>query len=406
MPTPDKPQNPRRHKATPRKKKPTVCKKTIGKSVSPDSGQTAIEAPSKAPAKPGSVPSGAPSPVVPAQRCRPSWRGMLAGWRVRHRRPLDPDALPRVSEPWHRRLRHRWRRSHLARRGVPWLIARLGAYARLTRINRPIGTFLLLWPTLWALWLASDGHPAPWLFVVFVLGTFLMRSAGCAINDFADRRIDSHVRRTRARPLARGDIHPAEALAVFAVLSLAALALVFTLNRLTLWFALPGVFFAVTYPFMKRFTQLPQLYLGIAFGWGIPMAFAAATGQVPPVAWLLLIINILWATVYDTMYAMVDRPDDVKIGIKSTAILFGEMDRVIVGMLQVTVLIGLVLAGLRLHLAPVYYWSLGAAACFSLYQQWLIRDRDPQRCFQAFMNNNWFGAAVFAGILLQLTFVH
>jgi 4-hydroxybenzoate polyprenyltransferase len=151
---------------------------------------------------------------------------------------------------------------------------------------------------------------------------------------------------------------------------------------------------------------LPQLYLGVAFGWGIPMAFAAVTGHVPPVAWLLLIINILWATAYDTMYAMVDRPDDVKIGVKSTAILFGEMDRVIVGMLQVTVLIGLTLVGLRLHLAPVYYWSLGAAACFSLYQQWLIRDRDPQRSFQAFMNNNWFGAAVFAGILLQLTFVH
>lgn len=405
MPTPDKPQNPRRRKATMRKQ-PTARKKTIRKSVQPNSRQTSIEAPLKARVKPGPVISGAPSPATPARRSRPSWRRMLAEWRARQRRTLDLNALPRVGESWHRRLRHRWRRSRLARRGVPWLIARLGAYARLTRINRPIGTFLLLWPTLWALWLASDGHPAPWLFVVFVLGTFLMRSAGCAINDFADRRIDSHVRRTRARPLARGEIHPVEALAVFAVLSLAALALVLTLNRLTLWLALPGVFFAVTYPFMKRFTQLPQLYLGIAFGWGIPMAFAAVTGHVPPVAWLLLIINILWATAYDTMYAMADRPDDVKIGVKSTAILFGEMDRVIVGMLQVTVLIGLALAGLRLHLAPVYYWSLGAAACFSLYQQWLIRDRDPQRCFQAFMNNNWFGAAVFAGILLQLTFVH
>ncbi len=405
MPTPDKPKNSRQCKTRARKKS-SARKKVSRKIAPPDSGQVLIGAPPKAPAKIGLEPPGISSPATPARRSRSSWRRMLVEWRARHRHTLDPDRLPRVSEPWHRRLRHHWRRSRLARRGVPWLIARLGAYARLTRINRPIGTFLLLWPTLWALWLASDGHPAPWLFVVFVLGTFLMRSAGCAINDFADRRIDRHVWRTRARPLARGDIHSAEALAVFAVLGLAALALVFTLNRLTLWLALPGIFLAATYPFMKRFTQLPQLYLGVAFGWGIPMAFAAATGHVPPVAWLLLIINILWATAYDTMYAMVDQPDDVKIGVKSTAILFGEMDRTIVGILQVTVLIGLVLVGLRLHLAPVYYWSLGAAACFSLYQQWLIRDRDPQRCFQAFMNNNWFGAVVFAGILLQLTFVH
>lgn len=308
-------------------------------------------------------------------------------------------------EPLGRLLRHRWRRSAFARRHLPAALTRLGAYARLTRIDRPIGTFLLLWPTLWALWIAGGGHPAPLYFVVFVVGTFLMRSAGCAMNDFADRRIDAHVWRTENRPLARGEIRPAEAVAVFVVLAIAAFLLVFfTLDRLALLLAIPGAFLAASYPFMKRFTHLPQLYLGVAFGWGVPMAFAAETGGVPPVAWLLLIINILWATVYDTMYAMADRPDDIKIGVKSTAILFGDMDRVIVGLLQIAVLVGLALAGLRLHLAPVFYWGLGAAACFGLYEQWLIRKREPKRCFQAFMNNNWFGAAVFAGILLQLTF--
>lgn len=333
-------------------------------------------------------------------------RRVRIAWHGRKHRPLDPETIPPVREPWLRRLRHRWRRSRLAREGLPLAIARLGAYARLTRINRPIGTFLLLWPTLWALWLASGGHPSPWYFVVFVLGTFLMRSAGCAMNDFADRRFDPHVWRTKDRPLARGEIHPGEALALFCVLGLGALGLVLTLDRLALWLSLPGAFLAATYPFMKRFTQLPQLYLGVAFGWGIPMAFAAVTGHVPSVAWLLLIVNILWATAYDTMYAMADRPDDVKIGVKSTAILFGEMDRTIVGILQATVLVGLALAGLRLHLQPVYYWGLGAAACFAVYEQWLIREREPVSCFQAFLNNNWFGAAVFAGIILQIPFSH
>ncbi len=310
-------------------------------------------------------------------------------------------------EPLGRRLRHRWRRSELARQRLPFALARLGAYARLTRINRPIGTFLLLWPTLWALWIAGGGHPAPVYFVVFVVGTFLMRSAGCAMNDFADRRIDAHVWRTEDRPLARGEIRPVEAVAVFVVLAIAAFLLVFfTLNRFALLLAIPGVFLAASYPFVKRFTHLPQLYLGVAFGWGIPMAFAAETGAVPPVAWLLLIVNILWATAYDTFYAMADRPDDLKIGVKSTAILFGDMDRAITALLQVAVLVGLALAGLRLQFEAVFYWGLGAAACFGLYEQWLIREREPKRCFRAFMNNNWFGAAVFAGILLQTTFTH
>ncbi|MDN5864095.1 MAG: 4-hydroxybenzoate octaprenyltransferase [Gammaproteobacteria bacterium] len=288
---------------------------------------------------------------------------------------------------------------------LPPILARLWAYARLTRIHRPIGTFLLLWPTLWALWLAGGGHPSPLHFVVFVVGTFLMRSAGCAMNDFADRSIDAHVWRTEDRPLARKEIHAWEAVMVFAVLSTAAFFLAWlTLDRLALILAIPGAFLAASYPFVKRYTHLPQLYLGLAFGWGIPMAFAAETGTVPKIAWLLLIVNVLWATVYDTMYAMADRPDDLKIGVKSTAILFGELDRLIIGLLQLAVLLGLALAGLQLQLAPVFYYGLGAAACFGLYEQWLIRDRDPQRCFQAFMNNNWFGAAVFAGIILQTTF--
>ncbi|MGH8128970.1 MAG: 4-hydroxybenzoate octaprenyltransferase, partial [Gammaproteobacteria bacterium] len=394
MSTPEEPKPPRkrktasrkktapRKKAAPRKKK-TSARKNESQKTGQQESLALIEAPPKALSKAGPEPSKKLPPKAPTQPQSPA-REQPGGWRIRQRRTLDPEALPPVREPWSRRLRHHWRRSRLAREIFPWLIVRLGAYARLTRINRPIGTFLLLWPTLWALWLAGDGHPAPLYFVVFVVGTFLMRSAGCAINDFADRKIDSHVWRTEARPLARGEIHPAEALGVFAVLAAAAFVLAFfTLNRLALLLAIPGAFLAASYPFMKRYTQLPQLYLGVAFGWGIPMAFAAETGALPPVAWLLLIINILWATVYDTMYAMADRPDDIKIGVKSTAILFGEMDRVIVGMLQVTVLIGLALAGLRLHLLPVYYCGLGAAACFSLYQQWLIKDRDPHRCFQA-----------------------
>lgn len=417
MSTPEEPKTPRRRKtatrkkAAPRKKKKTAAAKpaTVPRKDSSAGNNAAVtprntEQPgarvaTEAPPKAGPTP--AKKPVSPEPDRPPA----AARKRFRGRRTLDPETMPPVREPWPRRVRHSWRRSRLARQGLSWLTARLGAYARLTRINRPIGTFLLLWPTLWAVWIAGEGHPAPLYFVVFVMGTFLMRSAGCAINDFADRKIDAHVWRTEARPLARGEIRPAEALGVFVVLASAAFLLAFfTLDRLALLLAIPGAFLAASYPFMKRYTQLPQLYLGVAFGWGIPMAFAAETGALPSVAWLLLIVNILWATVYDTMYAMADRPDDLKIGVKSTAILFGEMDRVIVGILQVTVLVGLALAGLRLHLVPVYYWCLGAAACFSLYQQWLIRDRDPQRCFQAFMNNNWFGAAVFAGILLQLTF--
>lgn len=303
-------------------------------------------------------------------------------------------------EAWLKHLR----RSRLMKRWLPKVIERAWAYLRLMRLHRPIGSFLLLWPTLWALWLAADGHPTPKLFVIFVIGVFIMRSAGCIMNDFADRNFDPHVKRTRARPLATREVNVYEALALFVLLGLVAFALVLTLNWLTVGLAVIGLVLAMSYPFMKRYTYLPQPYLGLAFGWGIPMAYAATTGGVPTVAWLIFIANIIWATVYDTMYAMVDRPDDLKIGVKSTAILFGELDRLIVGILQGLLLLTLLLVGHRLQLSGAYYAGLAFATGFAVYQQYLIRRRDPQRCFQAFLNNNWFGAAVFAGILLHYTF--
>jgi 4-hydroxybenzoate polyprenyltransferase len=303
-------------------------------------------------------------------------------------------------EAWVRQLR----RSRLMKHWLPKLAERCWAYIRLMRLHRPIGSFLLLWPTLWALWLAADGHPTPKLFVIFVIGVFIMRSAGCIMNDFADRRFDPHVKRTRERPLATGEVNIYEALVLFVLLGVLAFALVLTLNLLTIGLSIIGLVLAMSYPFMKRYTYLPQPYLGLAFGWGIPMAYAAATGSVPTVAWLIFIANIIWSTAYDTMYAMVDRPDDLKIGVKSTAILFGELDRVIIGMLQGLLLLTLLLVGHRLDLSGAYYAGLAFAAGFAVYQQYLIRNRDPQRCFQAFLNNNWFGAAVFAGILLHYTF--
>jgi 4-hydroxybenzoate polyprenyltransferase len=306
-----------------------------------------------------------------------------------------------------RRFKRGWRRAQkhpFLTEALPLFSARLVQYGRLMRIDRPIGTWLVLWPTLWALWLAADGHPDPGIFAIFIAGTFLMRSAGCIINDFVDRGFDPHVERTRERPLATGRVGSTEALCLFAVLALAAFVLVLQLNRLTIWLSFVGIALAMSYPFMKRFTYLPQPYLGLAFVWGIPMAFAAEAHSVPPVAWLLFIANILWSTVYDTMYAMVDKPYDLKIGVKSTAILFGDLDRPIVGLLQVTMLVCLYLVGLRERLGPAYDWSLLAAAAFAIYEQVLIRRREPAQCFQAFLNNNWFGAAVFVGIALSYIF--
>lgn len=277
---------------------------------------------------------------------------------------------------------------------------RLYQYYLLTRLHRPIGIFLLLWPTLWALWIAAEGFPRLEVFVVFMLGVILMRSAGCVINDYADRKFDPHVARTRERPIASGKVRPREALVLFAVLCLAAFALVLTMNRLTIYLSFVGVGLAALYPFMKRYTYLPQVVLGMAFGWAIPMAFAAQSGEVPREAWLLFVINIVWSVAYDTMYAMADREDDLKVGVKSTAILFGDADRLIVGLLQGLVFLGLVLLGRQLALDALYYIGLLVAAGFALYQQYLIRRRAPQACFQAFLNNNWLGGAVFAGLLL------
>ena len=281
------------------------------------------------------------------------------------------------------------------------LASRLWLYAQLIRFDKPIGSYLLLWPTLWALAIAAEGAPDPWILFVFVAGTFLMRSAGCAINDFADRDLDLHVARTRDRPLTSGKISAREALAVFAVLSLAAFALVITLDRFTIELSFVGILLAASYPFMKRFHYLPQVHLGAAFGWAVPMVFAAVTGGLPKMAWLLYVATIIWAVAYDTMYAMVDREDDLEAGMKSTAILFGDYDRLMVGLFQLLFLLALVLAGLDLEMSIPYYLGLAAAALLLIYQQFLIADRVPAHCFLAFLNNHWVGALVFAGIIVH-----
>lgn len=275
---------------------------------------------------------------------------------------------------------------------------RLRGYMLLMRLNKPIGIMLLLWPTLWALWIAGEGNPDSWVVTVFVAGVFLMRSAGCVINDYADREFDPFVERTRNRPLAVGMVSPKEALALFVVLSVAAFALVLTLNTLTIMMSFVGAALAASYPFMKRLTYLPQVYLGLAFGWSVPMAFAAQTGAVPIVAWLLLIVTVLWATAYDTIYAMVDRSDDLKIGVKSTAILFGEADRVIIGIIQIVMLAVLLMIGQRLELSLVYFAGVLIAALLMLYQQTLIKKRDGMQCMRAFRNNHWIGTIIFAGL--------
>lgn len=275
-------------------------------------------------------------------------------------------------------------------------------YGRLIRFERPIGTLLLLWPTYWALWIASEGFPGWKLFIIFSLGTFLMRSAGCAINDIADRKVDGHVERTKLRPLATGAISVKEALGVFGALLLVAFVLVLQLNALTIAFSFVAVLLAATYPFMKRYHHWPQVYLGLAFAWGIPMAFTAIQNQFPPlVAWLLLAANVAWTTAYDTMYAMCDREDDLKIGVKSTAIIFGEHDRLIVGILQVITLVLLVWVGYLTHLNGWFWLSLVGAAGFFVYQQYLIRNRDRWLSLRAFLNNNWVGMILFIGIALS-----
>lgn len=272
-------------------------------------------------------------------------------------------------------------------------------FVQLARLDRPIGVYLLLWPTLWAVWIAADGHPSLKNVLVFVLGVAVMRAAGCAINDYADRNFDGHVARTHARPLATGAIHPKEALVFFAVLLAIAFGLVLLTNATTVWLSFGAVALAACYPFMKRYTFYPQVVLGAAYSWGIPMAFTAATGELPATAWLIYIANLLWTVAYDTYYAMTDREDDLKIGIKSTAILFGDADRVIIATLQGLALLCLLLAGSRFELGLYFHLGLlGALACFA-WEFHSTRDRDPQACFKAFLHNHWAGLAIFIGVV-------
>lgn len=274
-------------------------------------------------------------------------------------------------------------------------------YGLLMRLDKPIGILLLLWPTLWALWIAAEGIPDIHVMVVFGLGVFLMRSAGCVINDYADRHIDGHVERTQQRPLAAGRVSTKEALLLFAVLCLIAFALVLTLNTFTIMLSLGGVLLAASYPFAKRFHQLPQVHLGIAFAWAVPMAYAAQTNTLHTEAWLLFAITIVWAVIYDTMYAMVDREDDLKIGVKSTAILFGEKDKLIIGLLQIVMLTLLVIVGCLLQFAHAYWAAIVSCLGLFAYQQHLIRDRVRDQCFQGFLNNNYIGLILFVGIFLE-----
>lgn len=280
---------------------------------------------------------------------------------------------------------------------------RLVTYARLMRLDKPIGILLLLWPTYWALWLAAEGIPSFKNFVIFTLGVALMRSAGCVINDFADRKVDAHVKRTQHRPIATGLVSPKEALVLFVVLCLVAFGLVLLTNTLTVQLSFIALALAACYPFMKRYTHLPQVVLGAAYGFGIPMAFAAEAGELNKGVWLLFIANVLWTVAYDTFYAMVDRDDDLKIGVKSTAVLFGEQDRFMTAMLQVLTLYTLYLAGRQFELGGYYLVGLAVAAGFFIYQQWLIRYRVREACFRAFLNNTWPGLAIFLGIFADLS---
>ena len=281
---------------------------------------------------------------------------------------------------------------------------KLKLYWRLARLDKPVGWLLLLWPTLWALWIAADGHPRPAIVAIFVLGVITMRAAGCVINDIFDRDLDPLVERTRTRPLASGAVTVREALMIFFLLLTIAFGLVLLLNRQTVWLAVVGAGIAASYPLAKRFTNLPQVYLGVAFSWGIPMAFTAQDSPLMPLAWWLLGTNLLWTVAYDTMYAMADRPDDLKAGIKSSAIMFGRFELAINASLQAITLLSLALMGLYLGFGVIFYLGLGAAALTAVYQLYLCKDRDRQRCFKAFLNNIWFGGFVFAGLFFTYVF--
>jgi len=281
---------------------------------------------------------------------------------------------------------------------------KLRACGELMRVEKPIGTYLLLWPALWALWIASEGVPGFDLLLIFCLGTFLMRSAGCVINDFADRKIDGHVKRTALRPIPAGRISAREAIYLFVALLVLAFMLVLFTNRMTILLSFGGVALAACYPFMKRYTHLPQVVLGMAFAWAVPMAFSATLAEIPHHAWLIYIATVLWTVAYDTMYAMVDRDDDLKIGVKSTAILFGDMDKLIIGILQLSTLAIFIMLALQLSLSFWFYLGLAAMAALFGYQQYLIRDRDRDLCFKAFLNNHYAGLLLFISLALHYLF--
>ena len=295
-------------------------------------------------------------------------------------------------------------KSTLANSFAPELVTQLRNYGKLMRFDKPIGIWLLLWPTLWALWLAGAGSPDQGLFVVFVIGVVVMRAAGCVLNDYADRKIDPYVERTRTRPIASGAVAPLEALTLFAALALIAIGLASMLNPLARLLAVVGGVLTVAYPFVKRYLSIPQFVLGAAFGWAVPMAFAAQTGEIPELAWLVFGTAMIWAVIYDTFYAMVDREDDKKIGVKSTAILFGEVDLFVIAGLQSLMIFALILIGYRAGLGTWYYLSVLVAAVLMAWHQWLARDRQPAGCFAAFLNNHYIGMAVFIGIVLHYTF--
>jgi 4-hydroxybenzoate polyprenyltransferase len=287
---------------------------------------------------------------------------------------------------------------------TPGFINQLQNYVQLMRLDKPIGIWLLLWPTLWALWLAGEGHPDPGIFVVFVLGVVVMRSAGCVLNDFADRNIDPYVERTRTRPIASGRVAPMEALTLFVALGLIAIGLAAMLNRPAQILAVIGAGLTIVYPFIKRFLSIPQFVLGAAFGWAVPMAFAAQTGETAQLAWLIFGTAIIWAVIYDTFYAMADRDDDMKIGVKSTAILFGDADLFVIGGLQILMLTALIFIGNMAELGFAYYASLFIAAILMGWHQWIARERQSAACFKAFLQNHYVGMVVFAGIVLHYTF--
>ena len=286
----------------------------------------------------------------------------------------------------------------------PQLVRQLRNYGKLMRLDKPIGIWLLLWPTLWALWLAGEGAPDQGLFVIFVLGVVVMRSAGCVLNDYADRNIDPYVERTRTRPIASGAVAPLEALTLCVALALIAIGLASMLNTPARLLATIAAVLTVAYPFVKRFVSIPQFVLGAAFGWAVPMAFAAQTGNTPELAWLMFGTAMIWAVIYDTFYAMVDRADDMKVGVKSTAILFGEADLFVIGGLQALMLLALILIGVRAGLGFWYYLAVAAAAMLMVWHQWLARDRQPAGCFAAFLHNHLIGMVIFIGIVLHYTF--